>query len=177
MKHKETLSYLIFSTFVVTLFYGCSGHALQDLIDGDMKENKQTKVSKESKAPPCVTPSQNSALNSISPSSTANDEHIEYRYIQKSTNTWLEEEWEPLTEQNQSDTESNTTPSSKDASNSNQTSDNHESNASFTLQYYVDKAGVYLENKKRRDSNKTEEPSHTEKIDEMPVIGKHKGRR
>ena len=177
MRCQETLLYISFSTFILTLFYGCSGHALQDLIDGDMKEEKQIEVSKESKAPTSVTPSKNSVLNSISPSATANDKHVEYRYIQKSTNTWIEEEWNPLTEQNLSDTKSNTASSKKDASNSNQTSDNNESNASFTLQYYVDKAGVYLENKKRRDGNKTKEPSHTEKVDEMPVVGKREGRR
>lgn len=147
-------------------FYGCSGHALQDLIDGGTEEEKQIKVTEKSQTSTAKTPSKNSALNSISPSATSDDEHVEYRYIQKNTNTWIEEEWEPLTEQNQSDTKSNTI-----------ASDNNESNASFTLQYYVDKAGVYLKNKEKRDGNKSKETSHTEKIDKMPVIGKHKRRR
>ena len=45
------------------------------------------------------------------------------------------------------------------------------------LQYYMDKANIYIENKKKRDSNKTKAPSHTEKMSTMPGIGKTKSRR
>ncbi len=174
MQRKKILLYISFSTFIVTLFSGCSGHILQDLIDGDAKKSKLTKASNESEKPATITPSKNSALNSISPSSTASHEH---RYIQKSTHAWIKEEWVTLTDQNISDTDSNTSGSKEIVLNNNQTSENNESNISFSLQSYVDKTGVYLENKKKYDGIKTKKPSHTEKIDKMPVIGKHKGSR
>ncbi len=177
MKYKEILLYISFLTYIVTLLSGCSGHLLQDLIDGDVKESKPVEISIGSQKPATITPSKNNVLNSISPSSTTSDEHLEYRYIQKNTNAWIKEEWEALTEQNNSDTDSNTSCSKEIVLNNNQTSENNESNIGFSLQSYVDKTGVYLENKKKCDGNKTKKPSHTEKIDKMPVIGKHKGSR
>ena len=166
--------FLLLSIFLISLFYGCSGHALQDLIDGDQADISSAK---EQTQPLKTAPSQNEALNSISPSSTAGDEHEEYRYIQKNTNTWIEEEWTPLTEQNQSDTNRNILDNNNTQIESNTSSGNKDDNSSFTLQYYVDKAGLYLENKKKRDANKTKEPSHTEKINTLPAIGKSNKRR
>ena len=160
-----SINTLLFITliFVISLFQGCSGHALQDLIDGeDTNASTQSSEQKEK----TVAPSQNKALNSISPSTTASDEHEEHRYIQKSTNIWIEEEWEPLTE-------SNTLTTNKDDTNQTISQDD---NTSSGLQYYVDKAEVYFNEKEKRDANKTKAPSHTEKMDAMPGIGKSKRR-
>lgn len=158
MKSLYYFLFLFLSTLLIPLFSGCSGHAFQNLIDGDKTEISSVKKREER---PRTAPSKNRALLRISPSTTASDDHEEYRYIQKSTNSWIQEEWEPLTEQNQSDTNCNTS----------------DTNSSFTLQYYVNKAGLYLENKKRHDANKTKVPSHTEKINALPAIGKSKRRR
>ena len=161
---------------MTSLLVGCSGHSLQDLIDGknsaDASSKQNIEHEKKSKR---VAPSQNKALNSISPSRTAGDEHEEHRYIQKSTNTWIEDEWEPLTESNTSDNKEVKSERTIIKSDANSTL-SQEDNSSTGLQYYVDKAEVYFENKKKHDANKTEAPSHTEKIDAMPGIGKSKRR-
>ena len=169
--HKILFS--ILSTLLFTLFYGCSTYTLQGLIDGD---HNQT-VDKSSQHSKSVAPSQNKALNSISPSTTASDDHVEYRYIQKSTNEWIENEWEPLTGQEENVTKGNISPSEHPSEEQNSKVKREEENSSFTLQHYVDKASVYMKNKKRRDVNKTKVPSHTEKINNMPVIGKSKHKR
>lgn len=157
---------------VISLFQGCSGYALQDLIDGDKSPVEQTSGSENQK----VAPSQNKALNSISPSTTASDEHEEHRYIQKSTNTWIENEWEPLTESNTSDNIEVKSDRTMSKSDKNSTV-SQENNSSSGLQYYVDKAEVYFENKKKHDANKTEAPSHVDKMNAMPGIGKPDKRR
>ncbi len=153
---------------VMTLLQGCSGHALQDLIDGKSDTNTPSPTSNKTSSPSQKTPpSQNSALNTISPSNTASDDHEAYRHMQKNTNTWIDEEWTPLTEGKKSVTNSDI--------NGSDTDDNStiidDENRSFTLQHYVDKAGVYMDNKKKRDENKTKCPSHLEKMNGMPVIG------
>jgi len=180
----QTLSKFTFTTFTIlisALFYGCSGHALQDLIDGKTTSKSSSEESAHvHKKPTTVAPSQNKALNSISPSSTSDDKHKDDRYMQKSIDEWIEKDWEPLTESNTSISKKQ-----KNTSNEDNTTLIDESNStrsvddinSTGLQYYVDKAGIYLENKKRRDANKTKTPSHTEKLDAMPGIGKSKSRR
>jgi len=116
----------------------------------------------------------NSALQSISPSKTAGDDHEEYRYIQKSTNEWIENEWEPLTEGNTTITKNSEDNNSatEDVTNSNSEQAQIDDNSSTGLQYYVDKAGVYLDNKNKRDANVTKKPSHVDKVNAMPGIGK-----
>lgn len=158
--------------FTVALLYGCSGHALQDLIDGDSQkrstDTRQEKIDDDK----IVSPSENSALQSISPSKTNSADNEEHRYLQKSTNAWIENEWVPLTE-NSADDGNISNSDNKHISvetDSNTTADNDD-NSSFTLQYYVDKAGVYLENRAKRDANKTKEPSHVDEVNAMPVIG------
>ena len=158
----------------ISLLQGCSGHALQDLIDDNNEDSSSEKASlkNETKLPP---PSQNSALQSISPSITATDDHAEYRYIQQNTNEWLEKEWDPLTETNASSVENgNSFSNNMHKSDSNKTNESltNEGNTSSGLQYYVDKAGIYLDNKEKRDANKTKEPSHVDKVNAMPGIGK-----
>jgi len=139
------------------LFQGCSGYTLQSLIDGESADRTapQTTLSSEADGER-VPPSQNSALQKISPSKTAGDDHEEHRIMQKETNAWIENEWEPLTEGNK---EMNISAVVED-------------NSTFTLQHYVDKAALYKKNKTIRDANKTKVPSHVDKVNAMPVIGK-----
>lgn len=47
-----------------------------------------------------------------------------------------------------------------------------EDNTPFTLQKYADKWKSYLEKKEKMNEGKPKEPSHIEKINGMPVIGK-----
>ncbi len=170
---KQTIFYTCLTVFV-SLLQGCSSHTLQDLIDGNGDTDKQTNESSN------VAPSQNNALNAISPSRSSRNENREDGYLQKTTDTWVEEEWEPLTESNTSSqkievskvsTDVNATESDHNSTNSDDT------NNSFTLQHYVDKAGVYFDNKERRDANKTKVPSHIDKVNAMPGIGKSDQRR
>jgi len=163
---------ILTATLTITLFYGCSGHTVQDLIDGKSDEQPSSEhPNNRQEEPAPVAPSQNKALNSISPSSTSNDKHTEDRALQKGTDAWLKNDWEPLTEGN---TSNDSNQSLKANSCNNRTVDDINSTG---LQYYVDKAGIYMENKEKRDANKTKAPSHTEKINEMPGIGKSKDRR
>lgn len=161
---------VLYAGFVLTasLFQGCSGHTLQDLIDGNSTNGSSSEQVVQSNADSTpVAPSQNKALNSISPSTTASDEHEEHRYMQKNTNAWIENEWEPLTEGNTTTTKEDnltTVPENNMTS-----SDDINSTG---LQYYVDKAEIYFENKEKRDANKTKAPSHVDKINSMPGIGK-----
>jgi len=176
-------NFIFFITIIssLALFQGCSGHSLQNLINGESSSKSSSEVSSlsvdDNKPMP---PSQNSALNSISPSSTSSNDHKEPGYLQKSTDEWFEKEWEPLTEGNTSSVqEANSTTTDLNNSmnveqNKTRTSDDINSTG---LQYYVDKAGIYLENKEKRDANKTKTPSHTEKINAMPGIGKSDRRR
>ncbi len=158
---------------LVALLNGCSGHALQDLVDGN-SQNKADKVQPvdDTTLPP---PSQNRALQSISPSTTAGDDHEEYRYIQQNTNEWLEEEWEPLTENNSSDEKNSNIDANATVPFANDNNASAQDN-SLTLQHYVDKAALYLENKEKRDTNTTKPPSHTEKLNALPGIGEKDGR-
>lgn len=160
--------------FTISLFYGCSGHILQDLIDDDSIEKPSNPTAREHPVERRTPPSQNSVLQSISPSATASDEHEEHRYMQQHTNEWIEKEWNPLTESHTSDVEnSNSTNNNKHkmtVSDSNQTQIDEEESY-FTLQHYVDKAEVYHENKEKRDANKTKKPSHVDKVNAMPGIG------
>ena len=166
---------VLYAGFVLTasLFQGCSGHTLQDLIDGnDTNGSSSEQVVQSNTDSTPVAPSQNKALNSISPSSTASDEHEEHRYMQKNTNAWIENEWDPLTQSNTS---------SKKVEKPEKVSENNMTNSddlnSTGLQYYVDKAGIYMENKEKRDANKTKAPSHVDKVNAMPGIGKPDKRR
>jgi len=114
-------------------------------------------------------PSQNSALQSISPSKTASDDHEEYRIMQKNTNAWIDGEWTMFTESNTSAQEKRLEGIENPTGTAVQMQDQ---NSSFTLQHYVDKAELYLENKKEHDANLTKAPPHYEKVNAMPGIGK-----
>ncbi len=150
---------------IIGLLCGCSGHVLQDMIDEKSTNKSDTKT----------PPSQNRALQSISPSTTAGDDHEEFRYMQKSTNAWIKNEWEPLTESNTTTLENSKNSTENEGKSADQTQ-NTDENSSFTLQHFVDKAGLYLENKEKRDAIRTKEPSHAERIDALPGIGTKTGR-
>ncbi|MCJ7766131.1 MAG: hypothetical protein MUP09_09365 [Thiovulaceae bacterium] len=163
MKILRSVLFATSLTLSITLFYGCSGTALQNSSDGNSAK---------------VPPSQNRALQSISPSKTASDDHSGDRIMQNKTNEWIKNEWEPLTESNTNITKSSnsySTDTEKTAVDDRNQTQNEDENGSSGLQHYVDKAGIYLENKTLRDANRTKEPSHTEKISTLPGIGKKIG--
>jgi hypothetical protein len=99
------------------------------------------------------SPSDNSRLNTVSPS-----KNNKAGYLQRSYDTWEKEEWEPVTEQS----------TSKHASDKIETATTADKNASWGLQKYVDKWGHYIEEKQKEPST----PSQVEKLNAMPGIGK-----
>lgn len=132
------------------MLVGCSGHGLQDWADETFNERQKEEVTtqktqttvKEEETSPSADP----GLNTISPSKTATSKG---GTMQKNLDSWTEQEWTPAIEQNKT------------------VKGFHEDEERpFLLQEYVDKAGVYMENKP-----KSSRPSHTEKLDKLPVIG------
>ncbi|MDD5716390.1 MAG: hypothetical protein PHW64_01185 [Sulfuricurvum sp.] len=109
-----------------------------------------------------VSPNQNQTLNVISPNTTS---RAKGGAMQRSLDSWLKEEWLPLSspsadgsEQNRSSVAKTETPSSEESS--------------FLLQNYVDKWKNYHTNKAVIDSAKPKEPSLNEELNNFPVIGK-----
>ncbi len=92
-----------------------------------------------------ANPSQNNALNTITSSHKAKS-----GAMQDSLDDWLKREWTPTIEKNQKIKEKNLNKS-----------------RDFTLQEYVDKSVIYIQ-----DTNKSYENSHSKRINSMPVIGK-----
>lgn len=105
-----------------------------------------------------VSPSQNSSLNAISPSTTATSEGGS---MQRSLDTWLKEEWTPLS-----------APSSGASASSSALTAQPEDNTPFTLQKYADKWKIYHENKEKMKEGKPKEASHMEMMQSLPVVGK-----
>jgi hypothetical protein len=93
-------------------------------------------------------PSQNSALNAISPDSNYKHKNTK---MQNSLDSWLEDEWKPTQEKEEKVTKN----------------EKKEDNSSFKLQNYVDKWSAY--NKEKEKEPKKE--SHLDKINSLPVIG------
>ena len=92
-----------------------------------------------------VNPSQNSALNSVSKSSEISNKGS----MQTNLDNWLKDEWEPSLHKEKKVEEKYS-----------------DKSKSFTLQEYVDKSALYL-----KEYNSTNENSHTQKLQSMPVIG------
>jgi len=109
-----------------------------------------------------LAPSQNDALNKISNSKGKEKSS----YMQQGLDSWLEEEWKPIVEQN---VEIQDKYMQKVESTKSQVEEKYveKKNKTFTLQEYADKANAY----NKREKKKLEE-SHAEKLKEMPVIGK-----
>ncbi len=153
---------------IVSLFQGCSRHALQDLIDNNTSSQQELSSLDE-------TPSENRVLNSISPTSTYDDKHKAYRYLQKSINAKEINSTNDEKRTREDVTESNITKyDNNDSSIYNSTVDNK---SSFILQHYVDKFGEYRDEKEQYDANNTKKPSHAETLQSMPGIGTAKKRR
>ncbi len=138
-----------------------------------------------------VAPSQNTSLNSVSPSGTAVSEG---GAMQRSLDSWLKEEWSPLTTTApvvktttapdgtviQTKTQASqvvtttTTPEGKVFTNTAPATVIPEpaDETPFTLQKYADKWKAYHENKAKINEGKPKEASNIEKIESLPVIGK-----
>lgn len=143
-------SILLAALLVLT---GCSGHGLQDWADETFnhKEGAAQQTAQETRDTPdpsTLYPSRNTALESVSPSTTASSKGD--GAIQKQLDTWVEKEWTPAVEANESIKEMNT-----------------DTKRPFTLQEYADKAEIYLKGRPEKT-----EPSHMEKLNQLPVIGK-----
>lgn len=102
-------------------------------------------------------PSMTQELGTVSPAATENTESDSF--MQKRLDTWLKNEWEPITsktaENNQSD------------SSINNVSKKEGTETRFKLQDYVEKWKVY-NREKENDANIS---YHNDKIEAMPVIG------
>ena len=98
-------------------------------------------------------PSQNAALKEVSPNGKDKS-----GAMQNSLDSWLITDWTPTIEK---DEEINTK-YKKTEQNSTEIKERN-----FTLQEYVDKAGVYL-----KSSPKSHETSHVKAVESLPVIGK-----
>lgn len=104
-------------------------------------------------------PSQNPQLNAISPSGTAKKEGL----MQNSLDSWLENDWEPTQEKLDKKEKAHSSASAKPLEhNATQEED------PFKMQTYVDKWKRYNKEKE----NEPKSPSHVEKINALPAIGK-----
>jgi len=119
-----------------------------------------------------VAPSQNSALNSISKSNASKEKE---GLMQKSLNSWLENEWEPTISkdkeiQKKYMQEEKVQNKGEAQTSAKETQESHfvdKEDRNFTLQEYVDKASAYMK-EKPNDYNS----SNVHKMESMPVIGK-----
>lgn len=113
-----------------------------------------------------TSPSQNSALNSISKSSAAKKHE---GAMQKSLDSWLKDDWEPTVSKDK-EIQKKYMKEEKGDTLVNETKESHfvdKENKNFTIQEYVDKAAAYMK-AKPDDSNN----SNVKKLESMPVIGK-----
>ncbi len=116
-----------------------------------------------------ATPSQNTALNSISNSNASEKKE---GAMQKSLDSWLKNDWEPTVSKDkeiqkkymQEKKETKTKTSAKETQKAHFVD---KKNKNFTLQEYVDKASAYMK-AKPNDYNS----SHVKKVESLPVIGK-----
>lgn len=116
-----------------------------------------------------VSPSQNTSLHAVSPSTTAASEG---GMMQRSLDGWLKEEWSPLTKT----VPVTTTTTMSDGKVVTETKmvevPEPVDNEPFTLQKYADKWKVYNENKAKMMEGKPKEPSNIDLVNSLPVIGK-----
>lgn len=116
-----------------------------------------------------VAPSQNSSLNAVSPSTTATSEGGS---MQRSLDTWLKEEWTPLSAPASGTNATSETAAPSTSAPSSALSTQPEDNTPFTLQKYADKWKIYHENKEKMKEGKPKEASHIEMMQSLPVVGK-----
>lgn len=105
-----------------------------------------------------VSPSQNSSLQAVSPNTSADSQG---GAMQRSLDKWLKEDWIP-----------NTTAQGSSAASASTETTVVANEKPFTLQSYADKWKVYHENKEKINEGKPKEASHSETLQNMPVIGK-----
>ena len=117
-----------------------------------------------------VAPSQNSALNSVSTTSTAKEEK---GIMQSSLESWFETEWEPTVSKDKKVQEKYMEAVPEEgAGTKSQKGDKkvvyvEKEDKPFTLQEYVDKTEAYLKAKPN-----DYEHSNIKKVESLPVIGK-----
>ncbi|MDP2849820.1 MAG: hypothetical protein Q8M43_04925 [Sulfuricurvum sp.] len=116
-----------------------------------------------------VAPSQNSSLHSISPSTTAASEG---GAMQHSLDSWLKEEWTPMTKIVPVETKTTAPDGTVVTTTTMVEVPETDSNESFTLQKYADKWKVYHESKAKMMEGKPKAPSHIEMMGTLPVVGK-----
>jgi hypothetical protein len=134
-----------------------------------------------------VTPSQNTNLQIVSPSGTAVSEG---GLMQRSLDSWLKEEWTPITETTlktstaadgtviQTKTEAaqvtttTTAPDGKVVTTTKAVVTEPADEAPFTLQSLADKWKKYHEKQEKLNERKPKEASNVEKLESMPAIGK-----
>lgn len=112
-----------------------------------------------------VSPSQNPSLQAVSPNTAASSEG---GAMQRSLDTWLKEEWTPLTAPAATKPKEDATKSVEVDS----TASKAEDEKPFTLQSFADKWKVYHENEAKMKEGKPKEPSHIDAVNALPVIGK-----
>ena len=132
-----------------------------------------------------VTPSQNPSLGAVTPSATATSKG---GMMQKSLDSWLKEEWTPMTSVKTTTaadgtvittkTEASQVITTKTAPNGTVVTttapvvQEPEDNTPFTLQKYADKWKEYNERKAKMKEGQPKEPSEIDKVNSLPVIGK-----
>lgn len=118
-----------------------------------------------------VTPSQNPTLNALSPSTTAASEG---GVMQHNLDGWLKEEWTPMTAEPSAKTTKTITSTAPDGTVVTTTVETapEPEEGPITMQKFVDKWKTYHENQAKMNEGKPKEASHSEKIEELPVIGK-----
>ena len=113
-----------------------------------------------------ITPSQNSALNSISKSNAGTERK---GAMQKSLDSWLQEDWTPTISKDK-EIQKKYMQEEKSKSSVKKSQKSHfvdKKDRNFTLQEYVDKASAYMK-AKPNDYNS----SNVKKVESLPVIGK-----
>jgi hypothetical protein len=113
-----------------------------------------------------VPPSQNPSLQAVSPNTAAVSRG---GAMQRSLDTWLKEEWSPLTTPKAIPQSKESTVNSIDVAS---TLPKSEEEKPFTLQSFADKWKVYHENEAKINEGKPKEASHIDAVNALPVIGK-----
>ena len=132
-------------TYVTLTLGGCSGHTMQDYADKHFNTKEEVKTIEVKKEEP-VSPTKNEALSKVSPLNDGRSDGT----VQKSLDSWLKTVWTPSVDKNETikKIDENTS-------------------RNFTIQEYIDKAGVYIKNQP-----KSNEPSGVENLSKLPAIGK-----
>ena len=132
-------------TYVTLALSGCTGHTMQDFADKEFNHKEELNATKAQKEEP-VSPTKNKALTKVSPLNDGRADGV----VQKSLDGWLQTVWTPSVDKNETikKIDENTS-------------------RNFTIQEYIDKAGVYIKNQPKSD-----QPSGVENLNKLPAIGK-----